>query len=276
MTSGEERDPGLPAAAEPPLYGVEGWPGQREVTAAGVRGRGADVTLISVAVAHRCGGASITVTSHRLQDSGMVALRRRASRDTAGGARRELTWADVAIPVDGHPASFQLCEVREGWWVAVGRAAEAGLTLDSRGVPLAGLRLARVTDLPVPKPRLHIERPETPTREFPTDSGAAGSIPGHARLDLTYERFRLLTGSAGGLPVRLDLNVPAHSGAAGDLCRHRREPHVREDPRHRGRHSDPHRRDPDPPGRETTRLTGSYEGPPALLALTVGALLHFI
>lgn len=30
------------------------------------------------------------------------------------------------------------------------------------------------------------------------------------------------------------------------------------------------------PDREQTRLTGSYQGPPALLALAVGALLHFI
>jgi hypothetical protein len=30
------------------------------------------------------------------------------------------------------------------------------------------------------------------------------------------------------------------------------------------------------PGADQTRLTGSYEGPPALLALTAGALLHFI
>jgi hypothetical protein len=30
------------------------------------------------------------------------------------------------------------------------------------------------------------------------------------------------------------------------------------------------------PGGVTTRLTGSYQGPPALLALVAGALLHFI
>ena len=53
-----------------------------------------------------------------------------------------------------------------------------------------------------------------PTRRFPADTDPVGVIAKHARVDLIFERSRLLTGSVGGQPVRLDLNVPTHDGAA--------------------------------------------------------------
>ena len=53
-----------------------------------------------------------------------------------------------------------------------------------------------------------------PTRWFPADTDPVGAIPDHARVDLIFERSRLLTGSVGGQPVRLDLNEPTHDGAA--------------------------------------------------------------
>jgi hypothetical protein len=58
------------------------------------------------------------------------------------------------------------------------------------------------------------KRPGRPARQFPADSDPVGVIPDHARVDLIFERSRLLTGSVGGQPVRLDLNVPTHNGAA--------------------------------------------------------------
>ncbi len=42
----------------------------------------------------------------------------------------------------------------------------------------------------------------------------ASSSPATPASDLTFERSRLLSGSVGGQPVRLDLNVPTHDGAA--------------------------------------------------------------
>ena len=46
------------------------------------------------------------------------------------------------------------------------------------------------------------------------DPGAAS-----ARIDLTFERYRLLSGSVGGQPVRLELNTPTHNGrAAGTIA----------------------------------------------------------
>jgi hypothetical protein len=53
-----------------------------------------------------------------------------------------------------------------------------------------------------------------PTRRFPADTDPVGVIPDDARIDLIFERSCLLTGSVGGQPVRLDLNVPTHDGAA--------------------------------------------------------------
>jgi hypothetical protein len=58
------------------------------------------------------------------------------------------------------------------------------------------------------------ERPKPPRRQFPADTDPVAVIPGHARVDLIFESSRLLTGSVGGQHVRLDLNVPAHNGAA--------------------------------------------------------------
>lgn len=63
------------------------------------------------------------------------------------------------------------------------------------------------------------ERPKRPTRQFPADTDPDSVIPDHARVDLMFERSRLLTGSVGGQPVRLDLNVPTHNGAtAGTIA----------------------------------------------------------
>jgi hypothetical protein len=43
--------------------------------------------------------------------------------------------------------------------------------------------------------------------------------PASSRIDLTFERCRLLSGSVGGQPVRLELNVPTHHGrAAGTIA----------------------------------------------------------
>ena len=58
------------------------------------------------------------------------------------------------------------------------------------------------------------ERPKPPARQFPADTDPAGVVPDHARVDLIFGRSRLLSGSVGEQPIRLNLNVPAHDGAA--------------------------------------------------------------
>ena len=68
-------------------------------------------------------------------------------------------------------------------------------------VPLAGLALVYATGLPLPEPRLPLERPETPARRFPADAGPAGVIiAGHARVDLTFERSACSAGQSAGSP----------------------------------------------------------------------------
>jgi hypothetical protein len=49
------------------------------------------------------------------------------------------------------------------------------------------------------------------------DGSPAGGMPGDARVDLTFEHHRLLSGSVGGQPVSLELNVPTHNGMAAGM-----------------------------------------------------------
>lgn len=68
-------------------------------------------------------------------------------------------------------------------------------------------------------PKGRWERPRRPGRQFPADTGPAGVIPIHERVDLIFERSGILHGSVGGQPVRMNLTVPAHDGtAAGTIA----------------------------------------------------------
>jgi hypothetical protein len=238
MTPGDEFGPERPASAQLPLYGVEGWPGQRRIGSHSAsyspnpgpeRGH-QGLVLESAEVVHSHGQASVRVTSYRQRGDSLTAFLRRVSENGIGAAVRERTddnssqpavapqfdefpGQNVIIPVDGLPTEFQLWPMTAGCWVAAGRGEKADLTLDSRHVPVAGLALVRVTDLTAPAP-MRLKRPESPPRHFPPDVGPAGDIPSHARVDLTFERFRLLSGSVGGQPVHLELNVPTHNGRA--------------------------------------------------------------
>jgi hypothetical protein len=49
------------------------------------------------------------------------------------------------------------------------------------------------------------------------DGSPAGVMPGDAGVDLTFERYHLLSGSVGGQPVSLELNVPTHNGMAAGM-----------------------------------------------------------
>ncbi len=174
---------------------------------------------------------------------------------------------------------------------------------------------------PCPELGLHLERPKTPARQFPADSDPAGVIiPGHASVDLTFERSRLLSGSFAGQPVELHATFhlqPGYFFDRGTITGHigAEDLHATVERASGGlggtrtvavdgtlgsteftiyatidgpltfgqirgtvagtpiRIDAARTRQPDA---EKTRLTGSYQGPPALLALAAGALLHFI
>jgi hypothetical protein len=114
-------------------------------------------------------GCSITITSHRrVDDQGYASIRTWAPMNpylaTPRGLaalelrhepgdrleRVEVDWEPVTIRVDGQPTAFEMCDIDHGWWAAVGRLAEAIITIDSRGVPLAAVHLERVAKHPVP------------------------------------------------------------------------------------------------------------------------------
>ncbi len=62
----------------------------------------------------------------------------------------EVTWHQLTMVVDGQETSFEGCDFAGGWWAAIGRAPDAIITLDSRGVPLSAVGLERIPKYPVP------------------------------------------------------------------------------------------------------------------------------
>jgi hypothetical protein len=50
-----------------------------------------------------------------------------------------------------------------------------------------------------------------------SDGSPAAITPGDARVDLTFEHYRLLSGSVAGQPVSFELNVPTHNGMAAGM-----------------------------------------------------------
>jgi hypothetical protein len=143
---------------------------------------------MSVTVDHTSEAMSITVTSTRPQDDDLPRLRVQASlgvihtaarRDGSAEHRRhqtdpiaaqleavawadELTWENVTVPVDGQPVIFQIYEMTDGWWAAVGQVADVDLSLIGGNFPSADIALARATDLAVPRLRPHRDRrPQT-------------------------------------------------------------------------------------------------------------------
>jgi hypothetical protein len=108
-------------------------------------------------------GTSIIVTSHRQGDDEGFAQARRSALLSAyfatpsGQARlasRDKTkplpeppdvhWKPVTIPVSDHETAFELCDLNGGVWAAVGRLPGVDVTITSRGVPFAAIRLEPV------------------------------------------------------------------------------------------------------------------------------------
>jgi hypothetical protein len=91
-----------------------------------------------------------------------IALEQEAERLKGLANHGQLACRSEMIPVDKVPIPFQVYEVEGGrpypgeptrrpLWAAFGRLPEVDVALDSWGVPLAGLALARVTT-PIPPP----------------------------------------------------------------------------------------------------------------------------
>lgn len=126
-------------------------------------------------------GASISVSSHRGDDDHaytrirswapfnpyLASQRGRIAAATWDGSLpavlEDLEWADFAIAVDNQKTPFEIAELEEELWVAVGRVQGTIVSIDSRGVPLREVRLERLTDdriPPPPRPDLGVNRSE--------------------------------------------------------------------------------------------------------------------
>ena len=64
----------------------------------------------------------------------------------------EVDWAPATVPVDGEAAAFEVADLGDGYWAAVGRLADATVTIDSRGVPLSAVQLERLASRRPPPP----------------------------------------------------------------------------------------------------------------------------
>jgi hypothetical protein len=118
-------------------------------------------------------GASIAITSHRKDTNERYEMTRawalmtpylatpqgRAAAsawDRSGPAPRPpegLGWTSTSIIVDGEETPFEVCELGAGVRVAVGQVPDAIISIDSRGVPLSSVRLARLTESGYPSPK---------------------------------------------------------------------------------------------------------------------------
>ena len=134
-------------------------------------GRGARAVLLSESVSFDGPeGGTLTVTSHRPGDDGQfegartwaptgpyLASPRGKAQVPRGGARPtprpvEVDWAPATVPVDGEAAAFEVADLGDGYWAAVGRLADATVTIDSRGVPLSAVQLERLASRRPPLP----------------------------------------------------------------------------------------------------------------------------
>lgn len=81
-----------------------------------------------------------------------------AGQETLEAARKtgstlepvQVEWNPTTIEVDGQHTAFEVCDLIEGWWAAVGRTPKSIVTIDSRGVPLGAVRLEQVELHPLP------------------------------------------------------------------------------------------------------------------------------
>jgi hypothetical protein len=126
-------------------------------------GRGARAVLLSESLSFDGpGGGTVTVTSHRPGDDDQFERARTwaptgpylasprgkalAPRDGARPTPRpvEVEWAPATVLVDGEAAPFEMSDLGDGYWAAIGHLADAIVTIDSRGVPLSAVQLERL------------------------------------------------------------------------------------------------------------------------------------
>jgi hypothetical protein len=64
----------------------------------------------------------------------------------------DVEWTTTTISVDGAGAPFELCDLGEGYWAAVGLVPDATITIDGRMVPVGAVALERLASREPPPP----------------------------------------------------------------------------------------------------------------------------
>lgn len=155
------------------LYGVVGFDRRRGGSGGiGMRGTGREARVVRMSetlMFEATDGAWVTVTSQSpMDDEQFEKLRGWAPMKTylatPAGRRRmadwnrkgpppgpvEVDWRTTTIDVDGVGTSFEVCYLDDGYWVAVGRPADATLTVGGHQVPLEAVRLERLAGRSLP------------------------------------------------------------------------------------------------------------------------------
>lgn len=139
------------------------------------------------------------------------------ARLVEAAANDELVWEQVTVPVNGALTRFELTSFGPRLWLALGRAGDADVTIDARGVEADGTALVPFRSGLPPWPE-----PAGPPAGGRTTRFPASELTALAPLDaddqswpveLVYRDARLV-GSVGGAPVDMELEVPRHTGQA--------------------------------------------------------------
>ncbi len=150
------------------VYGVvglkRGWGGTQGIGSAG-SGRQKRAVLISQSVTFDGpDGGTVTITSRHPSDDEQfehvrawapmnpylasprgLAARAAWDRSTPIPRPGDVDWVQITILVDGQDSPFQMCDLGDGYWAAVGRVPDATVTIDGRRVPISDVRLERLS-----------------------------------------------------------------------------------------------------------------------------------
>ena len=180
MEPGEESDrpnKGLSPTddADLVLYGVAGLERGGVSSHSGVsfgHGRQKRVVRLSESLQF-CGpdGGSITVTSqHRGDEKRLEETRASAPMNPFMASPRgraahaawnrvdamprpvDVEWSPITILVDGQSTPFELCDLGDGYWAAVGLVPDATITIDGRKIPVSAVSLERLASRELPPP----------------------------------------------------------------------------------------------------------------------------
>ena len=90
-------------------------------------------------------GHDLTRVPRSLSDPGRQARTEQEIGSTERCGRRDaLDWRETVVSVDGVPTSFQVTDIAEGFWAAVGRGPGVDITLNGEGVALEEIALVRL------------------------------------------------------------------------------------------------------------------------------------